>query len=1346
MYRLQEGEDIEKAREDIKKAVANWVPKEGADDDELRKFKEKVEIRNEPDPDDQLLVLLANHFFASDPLAKMHEWLGELFNAAEAQGNFTPALKRIWIDLRVLQNSRHEPKSPGHLWSAEDQPPGPGKVEQGPIRIQERAVISDLREGRFADRQIFRKLARKAEEWIEKAPGSHEAGRKLSLFWIGGRSGTGKSIALLHVLAMLHAQENNRFIIWLDNNIDALPECFRWARPLLQDGREVLIGIDDPFPAGRENDLAGILNLARHELSGLRFPLIVCCGPAEQRLSFREQFGHLAAIFPVELPKETADDRALLWDWYQRRTGTKRSQPFSPDQDVLLVQLFFEWWTGKPIGDFASGFRRRIQGLDHTPTKAFEPFMYSLFAVNRLYVNYPIELMKNDHQIPEFEVAFNRLHREESHLTVEEESNRPGVRIAHPHLANAIYESESWFPREPASEPHRRDHLKKVIFRSLEECGQPRDKLAILWAIARLGDPAGDEAARSRLDSATIATLLHDVTTKMQSGFGVLPVYVLPVLIELQARYPSTKFALSPLKTACDALVRQAVNETGFRLLCHKVLQHREALQRIDAATTKRAIQSVRSVLQDKIFWAEWPHIALDYRKTIADPTIDPWIGNWITSHLDHSRTPLFIQDIVEFTQSEDVIKSALAWLSGVDANTPVAPFVLQALLANCKENEPLWSFASSWLDKNDWNQDQWPFVWETLMLALPPGNGLGEHMLTRGREWLDKNDQLTQHPYWPGVLAILIERIPTDTDLRRRGWGWLKEASLDHGAWTFIWEALEKTTRQGWEDRDELISLGRRWLAENSAGESHGAWLGVLAVLINRLPADADLRQRGWGWLKEASLDHGAWTYIWEALEKATRRAGENRDEVISLGRRWLAENSSGKNHGAWPGILARLIKASPNDSDLLKTGWKWIRSSNFANPSWSWLWCAIERTTRGVRQRHRKVLLENGIKWLRSVALTNSGWTFVWEPICEQAAKLDIDTVEVFRLGYTWFDWHRQHPERSLQGWPIVLASLVSHSANDAELRKAAWGWLESATVTVECSAWFGLWRALYHTEKPNSGRGDEFRRLGAKWLTQCSLDDPFFGTNWETVFDLGERSEAFLDLGFGWAKDRIGEYLPSFILPKLFSISTRYDVFLNELVKGLETGDITSELWNIKLIVVLKALAFRQEKIQDKLFLRGCDWLDALLDAVPPLWASIWVQLYEQRGGTADLIRMGEKWVWVKTSQIDDSWASVWLRLTNRLSALDVLIEPAVDWLNVVRKSHNKWPEVWKRLWGRTGDCRCLGPLAVQWLQQDQAWRKQQGAWQEIWLTLWNAGCQQDELQHLKEKRRLSSPRTK
>src|ERR1700730_1897486 len=99
-------------------------------------------------------------------------------------------------------------------------------------------------------------------------------------------------------------------------------------------------------------------------------------------------------------------------------------------------------------------------------------------------------------------------------------------------------------------------------------------------------------------------------------------------------------------------------------------------------------------------------------------------------------------------------------------------------------------------------------------------------------------------------------------------------------------------------------------------------------------------------------------------ALELTTRQGWEDRGALVSLGRRWLV--AAGSSHGAYAGVLLRLIEALPDNSDLLQRGWKWISFSDFANPSWTWFWCAVERATRGVQWPHRKVLLELGVKWL--------------------------------------------------------------------------------------------------------------------------------------------------------------------------------------------------------------------------------------------------------------------------------------------------------------------------------------------------------------------------------------------
>jgi hypothetical protein len=62
-----------------------------------------------------------------------------------------------------------------------------------------------LRKGYLAVREpLYPELTDRISEWTTRCRHHPDKTLRLPLFWIGGRSGCGKSAALLHVLAALH--------------------------------------------------------------------------------------------------------------------------------------------------------------------------------------------------------------------------------------------------------------------------------------------------------------------------------------------------------------------------------------------------------------------------------------------------------------------------------------------------------------------------------------------------------------------------------------------------------------------------------------------------------------------------------------------------------------------------------------------------------------------------------------------------------------------------------------------------------------------------------------------------------------------------------------------------------------------------------------------------------------------------------------------------------------------------------------------------------------------------------------------------------------------------------------
>nr|VFK51990.1 MAG: hypothetical protein BECKTUN1418D_GA0071000_101328 [Candidatus Kentron sp. TUN] len=616
-YRIQGARgDLDK----IQAAIQRWTPSPSDTDGNtepgrIERFLGKVRAEILVDPEEELLTLLANEFRDGDPLGKVRTWLGRLIEAADGgTEGYKNAATEIWNDLQGLRNTDKQYLRGIYFWAATDRPPD--TVTAGAVLIGRRPLAHHLKEGFFAPRELYPQLVERVTSWALADGEEPDPSVRLRIFWIGGRSGCGKSVALLHVLAGLHEQGFGP-ILWLANQPKLLPDAVRWCRNFQGPERQPLIALDDPYaPNAQEND--ALWDNALVELEDLRqqgngeaLPLIICCGPTEQAEQLEEDNGEHLRLDLFELPREQPDEIRALRGWYGMRTG-KEPPALAQNADVLLVQLFFEWQTGKPIGEFAERLRERIRASDRKGI--LEGLLSHVLSLNRLYAGYPraaldtkfhnmdVKLMDELHE------AWNRLLKEH-HIAEYSKNNRRGVWLTHPHLSNAIY--EVWYP--PKKKRQRAEHLRTAIGDALNY-GETLGKGTVpLWslssALASDGDPPGEEIhrIRGRIDGKETRNLLRKIHTERARGTdGPMRISELPVWIQLRAQVPELQLSPDPIDTAIDRLEDADPTEQGLRLTCHKLLQYRD---RFDESQQGRIAEAVIDLLKRAPEWKEWAFV-----------------------------------------------------------------------------------------------------------------------------------------------------------------------------------------------------------------------------------------------------------------------------------------------------------------------------------------------------------------------------------------------------------------------------------------------------------------------------------------------------------------------------------------------------------------------------------------------------------------------------------------------------------------------------------------------------------------------------------------------------------------
>lgn len=988
-----------------------WEPNLDYDKILLQSFKANLSLVVSDDPRIALASILANTYFIENPSQLIDKWIGMLMSSA-VSGQLHEAVRSVYKELEIIDLQKISNSERFYMWTSNDFPPVNVTREENvnnAVITGQRPTVAHLRNGFFAYRPIFKSIHKEIELWIDGK--NKQLLFNIPVFWISGCSGSGKSVALLHALSYRKQANPSRVILWLRNRIDLIDKAVYFSQRYLAEERELIIAFDDPYTHGNLDDLEHkiddiiqICSALKEKYPNSSFPSLICCGPHEQSIMFREALADYIELNTTEIPTNTENEVSHFRNWFKERTG-RLDLPVSSDKHVLMVQMFFEWQVGSSIDVFSARLKKRLQNMmQPNAQKSVFSIVAEVLALNRLYALYPYaEIEYVSRKYLEVGQALDILIEKESHFSLVPELG--GIRLTHPHLADAIY--SSWFRGEECKRS-RQVHLYNGIKAWLQYGKTPSSKFSALWAISRLLSDISDNSLSGRLHLIhnDLIILLQQLY-KEECAYSTAPLTDYPVWVNIVI-YLGLRLDPSPVVILRNELIQANPETKGFRLSCHTLLQYANAKKNKD----RRVVEDILSQHRN---WRGWPHVALDYIYKFGLLTIKDLLIEYIkTSWKSVFAKRIIMRCFVSQESSVFLREIAFCWLQQADTSDSSWPAIFTEfvdLFGFCSSSS---SMGLDFLRQHHCHPS-WSHVWERLYAVYPE-----EKYLTIAKDWLLTSDQNISG--WTHTLERLINATGKDDQILSLSRKWL-DNNVNSDSYFYI---LSSLLRKEGSDKAELLKLGNNWILSHSdekfivepfrilykyAGnnesmlnaaivlmtknEGRTAWPEIFVATVLKNENNKKLIEMGIEWLKCNSKSK-QWLGVFCSLFR-----GENRtQEIFDIGKKWLIDLPDKKY---FHGMFSQLIEVDPSDSELVLLGKYWLARNPYEN-AWPNIFLRITLSGNlddefyciGERWLNEEInpeimgdvyyalltynskleLLEYGRNWLRS-NLSNQGWS---------------------------------------------------------------------------------------------------------------------------------------------------------------------------------------------------------------------------------------------------------------------------------------------------------------------------------------------------------------------------------
>jgi len=918
-----------------------------------------------------------------------------------------------------------EPAVLARMLTAADREPETVELNREGFLVNEQPSLDHLRDGFFAPSLDLDVIETEFWAWLERdvfPRGTRTSGR-VPMFWLVGPSGAGKSILLLQLLARLGTNAGVSVLL-RDRQHEPLPTVAKRARRLSH-RRLTIVGLDDPlsFTFGSEEptwaEAFAVLRGTRMT-SGRGLVIFVGTATIERLHIFRQRVAGETQLATHTLQPYRTEFVDHLRDWYHRRTD--RETPAARDSDAIMLpaQLFFEWWKGEGVHEFASRFRNRISGYR---LPELSSFFDRLLAVNRLYVGVPPGALS---QLSANVRDAIRILVEDMHLT-HNPIGRPGFWLSHPQLANAVY--ECWFT-PGLHEEQRTEHLAAALADAIKVHVEGWGSIPLLTRLLEEGSEGA--TLGGRLGPTERQAALREAGEIAGAARADLALPVLAAWVDVDHQRPgllswrpaeeavSRLTVARPFDLGLNALIQtlaRVQDEAGIIAAWDFLAAHPDYYGWIALATQLLADHPIADSHADTL------------RSVIADRSDDPEVFALLLHSLDHpSPHPLLVgmaRDLLVTNPDRDGYQelatrlyrlggdnrnAALTWLGRVRKANGV---VLNEIMKRPQPVLTAWDAMSRWLE----------------VYPLEPESDAGFAAVTNWRRWSEERIEMVDGSgvqVFPFQRSLGLHLSDRDTHVSDALMSTIRSMLETFSQSNWTWLYLQLTPHQ--VRQPEMYELALRWLRGR---RSSNAWHHAFDHLCS---AFTDEPREELAAVGRDQIDL-AWSYPLCArlLGWVLRNSPPNhRESDVGRVLAWLNENQGGADE--WGYLFPQVVTASqgPIRRTALERGLAWWREHWDVGAPASYVLRAL---LRGALEADAvemvKIVVAEATRWLET---KHEGWGHVFLDIQPHLSESDALRLALIFL----------QAEPASDRWAAVLASIIDN-LEPAQIKTLAILWFD-------------------------------------------------------------------------------------------------------------------------------------------------------------------------------------------------------------------------------------------------------------------------------------------------------------